>query len=105
MKRIHRIVVLASVALAIGALAAPAVAADDVADTSGDATETTVAPETISSGEEPAVVVPPAEVKVPEQPWTARFLIPLFVVSALAIIIGVVIAYNRSVRHRYKVVA
>ena len=50
-------------------------------------------------------MLPPPEHEEPEQPWTARFLIPLLVVTALVVVIGVAIAYNHSVRHRYKVVA
>jgi hypothetical protein len=50
-------------------------------------------------------VIPPPEADVPEQPWTARFIIPLLVVTAIVLVIGVVIAYNRSIHNRYKVVA
>jgi hypothetical protein len=98
MSRIKRIVGFALAALLLLAIAAPALGAED------DATETTAAPAQFSSGEEPAVVLPPPEHEEPEQPWTARFLIPLLVVTALVVVIGVAIAYNHSVRHRYKVV-
>lgn len=102
MSRIKRILGFALAALLLLAVAAPALGAESAED---DATETTVAPAQISSGEEPAVVLPPPEHEEPEQPWTARFLIPLLVVTALVVVIGVAIAYNHSVRHRYKVVA
>lgn len=101
MTRFHRIVVLALVAFALGVLVAPASASDDAPDTTNAVATAT---ETVSAADEPAVVVPPAENEAPQQPWTARFLIPLLVVSALLLIIGVVIAYNHFVRHRYKVV-
>jgi hypothetical protein len=97
-----RIVGFALAPLQLLAVAAPALAAESAED---DATETTVAPAQFSSGEEPAVVLPPPEHEEPEQPWTARFLIPLLVVTALVVVIGVAIAYNHSVRHRYKVAA
>ena len=55
--------------------------------------------------DEPAVIVPPEVVEVYEQPWTARFLIPLLVVTAIVLLVGVAVSYNRSVRKRYKVVS
>ena len=103
MTRFHRIVVHSLVALLVGALAAPALASDDAPVTADDTTAVTGAQESIFAADEPAVVVPPTEDKEPQQPWTARFLIPLLVISALALIVGVVIAYNHSIRHRYKV--
>jgi hypothetical protein len=105
MTRITRIVLLALVTLVLVVAASPAFADGDESETAGDTTETTVAAVPISAGEEPAVVVPPAELEDVEQPWTARFLIPLLVVTAIVLIIGVAIAYNRSVRTRYKVTA
>gem|GEM_PF-2784593 len=103
-RRFHRIVVLALVALMLGVFIAPASASDDAESSTDDTTAVATATETDSAADEPAVVVPPAEVEEPQQPWTARFLIPLLVVSALALIVAVIIAYNHSVRHRYKVV-
>ena len=96
-----RITGLALAVLLLLAVAAPALGSEAA---EGDTTETTVAAVPISSGEEPAVVLPAPEHEQPEQPWTARFLIPLLVVTAVVVVIGVAIAYNHSVRHRYKVV-
>lgn len=104
MTRISRIVALALVALFVVAVAAPAAGSGDGEDETAETTETTVAAVPISAGEQPAVVIPPPEIEEPEQPWTARFLIPLLVVTAIVLIIGVVIAYNHSIRHRYEVV-
>jgi hypothetical protein len=70
-----------------------------------ETTETTVAAVPISAGDQPAVMIPVPELEEPEQPWTARFLIPLLVVTAILLIIAVPIVYNHSVRHRYKVVS
>ena len=104
MTRINRIVVLALAALLISALAAPSFAAEGE-DEATEATDTTVAVEPVSAGEGPMVMIPAPEIDEPEQPWTARFLIPLLVVTAIVLVIGVAIAYNHTVRHRYKVVS
>jgi hypothetical protein len=101
MTRINRIIVLALAALLISTLAAPSFAAEG----EDEATETTVVVEPISAGEGPMVMIPAPEIDEPEQPWTARFLIPLLVVTAIVLVIGVAIAYNHTVRHRYKVVS
>jgi hypothetical protein len=103
MTRIKSIAGFALAVLLLIAVAAPALGSESEA-AEDDTTETTVAAVPISSGEEPAVMIPPAEHAQPEQPWTARFLIPLLVVTAIVVVIGVAIAYNHSVRHRYKVV-
>jgi hypothetical protein len=105
MIRIQRIVLVALTAVLALALAVPALAADHAEGDEADTTDTTVTAVPISAGDEPAVVIPPPAIEENEQPWTARFLIPLLVVTALALVIGVAIAYNRSVRNRYKVVA
>jgi Na+-transporting methylmalonyl-CoA/oxaloacetate decarboxylase gamma subunit len=103
MTRIKLIAGFALAVLLLLAVATPALGAE-TESAEDDTTETTVAAVPVSSGEEPAVVIPPPEHEQPEQPWTARFLIPLLVVTAIVVVIGVAIAYNRSVRHRYKVV-
>ncbi|MEZ5176320.1 MAG: hypothetical protein R2823_08970 [Acidimicrobiia bacterium] len=88
--------------LAIGSTL-PAFATE--AATEGDgATTTTAAPAETATGDVPAVELPPPEVVEANQPWTARFMYPLFGVLALVIIGGFAIAYNRTVRHRYEVV-
>lgn len=103
MTRIKRTVGFALAVLLLLAGTAPALGAESDS-AQADTTETTVAAATNSSGEEPAVMIPPPEHEQPEQPWTARFFIPLLVVTAVVVVIGVAIAYNHSVRHRYKVV-
>jgi hypothetical protein len=104
MTRINRIVVLALAALLMSAIAAPSFAAEGD-DETAETTDVTVAVEPISAGDGPMVMIPAPEIDEPEQPWTARFLIPLLVVTAIVLVIGVIIAYNHSVRHRYKVVS
>lgn len=105
MIRIQRIVLVALTAVLALTVAVPAFGADHAQADEAETTDTTVVAVEISTGDEPAVVIPPAEIEVPEQPWTARFIIPLLVVTAIVLIIGVLIAYNRSIRNRYKVVA
>lgn len=91
-------------ALLMLSIAAPALASGDET-AADDTTDTTIAVEPIAEGEGPAVIIPVPEEDAAEQPWTARFLIPLLVVTAILLIIGVAIAYNRSIQRRYKVVA
>jgi len=105
MVRIQRIVLVALTAVLALTVAVPALGTDHAQEDGAEATDTTVVAVPISAGEEPAVVIPPAETEVPEQPWTARFIIPLLVVTAIVLVIGVLIAYNHSIRNRYKVVA
>ncbi|MEN8041674.1 MAG: hypothetical protein ABFR95_09245 [Actinomycetota bacterium] len=102
MTRTQRILLMALTAVLVFVVAAPAFASGD---DGAVVTDTTVATEPVFSDGAPAVVVPPAEDDPVEQPWTARFLIPLFVVTALVLVVGVAIAYNRNVRTRYKVTA
>lgn len=101
MKRAARITMLTVIGLLMLSLAAPAVATESSSESD---TTTTVAPELISVGDEPAVVAPPTEVEPVEQPWTVRYLYPLFGVLAVLIIGGFAIGYQRSIRRRYTVV-
>ena len=105
MARINRTVAVALVTVLLLAVAAPATAAEHGEEEAAETTETTVAAVPINAGEEPAVVIPLPEIEEPDQPWTARFLIPLLVVTAIVLVIGVAIAYNHSVRHRYEIVS
>jgi len=100
MIRLQRLVVVAIAAVLLLSVAAPAFAGQ-----SGGDAETTEVVVPISAGDEPAVVIPPPEADETEQPWTSRFLIPLLVVTAIPTVIGVVIIYNRSIRHHYRVAA
>jgi hypothetical protein len=55
------------------------------------------------SGIVPAVeVLPPAE-SVPEQPWTIRFMSPLFGALGVGILLAVTLHYAFRVRGRYSV--
>lgn len=105
MTRMNRIGTLALIAVFLVAIAAPVAAAEHGEEGTADATETTVAGVSISAEDQPAVIIPAPEIDEPQQPWTARFLIPLLVVTAVVVVIGVAISYNHSVRHRYKVVS
>jgi hypothetical protein len=105
MTRINRTVALSLAAVFLLAVAAPAGASGDGEEESAETTETTVAAVPINAEDQPAVMIPPSEPEEREQPWTARYLIPLLVVTAIVLVIGVAIAYNHSVRHRYEVVS
>jgi len=100
MARLQRLVFVAIAAVLVLSAAVPAFAGQ-----SGGDAETTEVAVPIAAGDEPAEVIPPSETDELEQPWTSRFLIPLLVVTAIPTVIGVVMIYNRSIRHRYKVVA
>jgi hypothetical protein len=105
MTRINRTVALALVTVLLLAVAAPVTAAEHGEDEIAETTETTVVAVPINVEDQPAVMIPPPESEEREQPWTARYLIPLLVVTAIVLVIGVAIAYNHSVRHRYEVVS
>jgi len=105
MTRINRLTVLGFATLLLFAITSPAFAGGGGAETTGETTETSVAPELYGDGEAPAIIIAEEEVEEFEQPWTARFLIPLLVVTAILLLIGVAIAYNSSIRTRYKVTA
>ncbi|RLE14135.1 MAG: hypothetical protein DRJ28_06220 [Actinobacteria bacterium] len=105
MIRTQRIVLVALTAVFALSVAVPAFGTVLAQEGEADATDTTVAAVPISTGDEPAVVIPPSEIDEAEQPWTARLIIPLLVVTAIVLIIGVVIAYNHTISNRYKVVA
>lgn len=105
MIRTQRIVLVALTAVFALSVAVPAFGTVLAQEGEPDPTDTTVAAVPISTGGEPAVVIPPSEIDEAEQPWTARLIIPLLVVTAIVLIIGVVIAYNHTISNRYKVVA
>lgn len=100
MNRIARVLVLALVGVFLVVVTAPAMATQS---SSEDVTTTTVEAVPISTGDQPAVVIPPVAAEEEEQPWTSRFLYPLFGVLAVILIGGYAWAYNRSVRRRYSV--
>ncbi|MGI9666275.1 MAG: hypothetical protein ACR2N2_04120 [Acidimicrobiia bacterium] len=104
MNRFYRLGLLAAIVLATFAMMAPALATEDTGGEEEQVTTTTIA-DPFADGEAPAIVIPPVEVEEEEQPWTARFIYPAIVIGTIILIIGLIIGYNRSIRHRYKVVA
>ena len=102
MKRTHGLVILSLVAVFVLAIASPGVATEGT--TEDETTETTAVPEPIAEGEGPALIAPPADDGVEEQPWTARFIYPALGAITILLIIGLVIGYNHSIRNRYRVV-
>lgn len=102
MSRIQRLLVLALAVFFVFGTVSPAVATEEHG---GDDTEqveetTTTAP---WEGEGPAVIIPEAGEETEDQPWTSRFIYPTIVVGTLALIAGLAIGYNRSIRRKYKV--
>ncbi len=102
MKRARAAILVAIASSVIVVCAVPALATES--QTEPEATTTTVAEQTFEDGE-PAVVIPVVEPKEEAQPWTARFIYPTIVVITAILIVGLLIGYNRSIRHRYKVVS
>lgn len=107
LRGMKRVVLLAIAAAFVFALAGPAYATESTDDSEGGTgtTDTTVVSEPVFEDGEPAIVIPPGEIEVEEQPWTARFLYPSIVIGTAILLIGLIFGYNRSIRHRYKVVA
>jgi hypothetical protein len=102
MKRVRAAILLAIASSVIVVCALPALATESQTDPGS--TTTTVAEPTFENGE-PAVVIPVIEPKEEAQPWTARFIYPTIVVVTVLLIVGLLIGYNRSIRHRYRVVS
>lgn len=86
----RRIVVLAAIVIALVGFAVPAMA------------ETAA----LQDSEElaPAEVAEEATEEEAEQPWTSRFLIPLFIVLTVLLIGGITIYYFVAIKNRYTVV-
>ncbi|MGI9585147.1 MAG: hypothetical protein ACR2N7_06105 [Acidimicrobiia bacterium] len=99
-----RLVVLVIASVFVVALSGPAFATESHSEDE-ETTATTVPAEPEFADGEPAIVIPPAEETVEEQPWTSRYLYPLIVIGTAVLLVGLVIGYNHSIRHRYKVVA
>jgi hypothetical protein len=101
MNRMRVVVLVVLVVVLAVVAAAPALATES--PTEPGETSTTIAEPTFENGE-PAVVIPVVEEEEEDQPWTARFIYPTLVAVTIILIIGLLIGYNRSIRHRYKVV-
>jgi hypothetical protein len=105
LRAMKRLAVAVIASVFVVTLAGPAFATESQSEDGSETTETTVVSEPEFADGEPAVVIPPGEVEVEEQPWTSRYLYPLLVVGTAILLIGLILGYNRSIRHRYKVVA
>lgn len=102
MNRTYRLIPVALTAVFVFVLTVPAFAGENTV--TDDATSAEVPAVPIFVGDKPAVEVAPLEVAEVEHPWTTRYIIPLFVVTAVLLVAGVAIGYNRSIHRRYKVV-
>ncbi len=100
MKRIHRFVLLAMVALLTVAIVSPATATE--AGSNDEAPATTVA--AVPEGEGPAVEAPAVEPERAEQPWTARFIYPVLILVTILLLAWLGIWYNRNIRKKYQVI-
>jgi hypothetical protein len=87
------LLIVASLVLPLAAVAVEEAPADEPSTTT-----------TFAEGEEPAIVDPALEVEAEEQPWTARFLYPALVATAVLIIAGVMLRYIVRIKGRYRVV-
>ncbi len=103
MKRSRPYLVACLAVLAVVVLALPVLATEGT--TEEEPVTTTIAQEPVFENGEPAIVVPPAEATEEEQPWTARFIYPTLVLVTVLLIAGLIVGYNRSIRHRYVVVS
>lgn len=102
MVRMRSLLVIALASIAVFAIAAPTLATEG---TTEETTTTTVAEEPVFENGEPAIVIPPVEEAEEEQPWTSRFIYPTIVIGTILLIVGLIWAYNRRIRHRYTVVS
>jgi hypothetical protein len=107
LRGMKRVVLLAIAAAFVVALAGPAFATESNDDSEGGTgtTDTTVVSEPVFEDSEPVIVIPPSEIEVEVQPWTARYLYPSIVIGTALLLVGLIFGYNHSIRHRYKVVA
>jgi uncharacterized membrane protein YhiD involved in acid resistance len=101
MNRVRTAILIGVGAVLVLMLGAPALATESQTDS----TTTTVATDTTQPGEQPAVVIPDVPPEEEKQPWTSRFLYPTIVALTIILIVGTLIGYNRTIRHRYKVVS
>lgn len=90
MKLSRRIVVFAAIVTALLAFAAPAMAETVALQGS----------EELAPAEEAELVAEEED----EQPWTSRYLIPLFIVLTVLLIGGITIYYFVAIKNRYTVV-
>jgi hypothetical protein len=95
-----RFVAFAALIAVLMTLVVPFVALAAEEETGDEATTTS----TFVEGEGPAVPIVVEEPEEEEQPWTARFLIPILVLTAILIIAPVTFVYFARIKNRYRVV-
>ena len=100
---------LAVLGMLLGTMTLPAIASEHMVlaqegeEGGGEATTTTVSP--FPPGGEPAVTVPPVEIKEAVQPWTARFVYPALIGLAIILPLGLLLYYLVRIKGRYRVVS
>lgn len=102
MKQRHRLWFLALVAVTILAFAAPAIAQATALQDSEEGEQ--VPAEPADSDFVPAEVAEEVAEEEVDQPWTARYLIPSFIVVTILLIGGIVLYYFIAIKNRYDVV-
>jgi hypothetical protein len=101
MKQSRRLWFLALIAVTMLAFAAPAIAQTALQDSE----EGELVPaEPADSDLVPAEVAEEVAEEEADQPWTARYLIPSFIVVTILLIGGIVLYYFIAIKNRYNVV-
>ncbi len=101
MKQSRRLWLLALIAVTMLAFAAPAIAQTALQDSE----EGELVPaEPADSDMVPAEVAEEVAEEEADQPWTARYLIPSFIVVTILLIGGIVLYYFIAIKNRYNVV-
>lgn len=101
MMQSHRLWFHALIAATMLAFAAPAIAQ---ATALQDSEEELVPAEPADSDLVPAEVTEEVAEEEADQPWTARYLIPSFIVVTILLIAGIVLYYFIAIKNRYNVV-
>ena len=89
---LHPVKRLAALVLVLMALAVPAQAVTIVPSVTGQQAQ-----------DGPAIVIDDSEGLPEEEAWTFRFLVPTLMVMALAMVVGLIVWYQRGVNSRYRV--
>jgi hypothetical protein len=101
MKQSRRLWFLALIAVTMLAFAAPVIAQTALQDSE----EGELVPaEPADSDLAPAEVAEEVAEEEADQPWTARYLIPSFIVVTILLIGGIVLYYFIAIKNRYNVV-
>lgn len=102
MKQSRRLWFLALIAVTMLAFAAPAIAQATALQDSEEGEPVPAEPS--DSDLVPAEVAEEVAEEEADQPWTARYLIPLFIVVTILLIGGIVLYYFIAIKNRYNVV-